>query len=59
MAFDPLSPEVVYALKGNIAYPVVGATASVVANLAAARMQDAYVGSTISLAASDVTVVKQ
>lgn len=59
MAFDPLSPEVVYALKGNIAYPVVGASAATIANTAAARMQDAYQGSTISLAATDVVVVKQ
>ena len=59
MAFDPLSPEVVYALKGNVAYPVVGASASAIGTLAQNRMQDAYTGLTITGAAADITVVKQ
>jgi hypothetical protein len=43
-ALDPLSPEVVYALKGNIALPFEDArTTTVVAAAASSRVNDAYV----------------
>lgn len=58
-AFDPLSQEVVYALKGNIAYPIVGASASAIATLAQGRLQDALTGATVTIPAGNVTVVKQ
>lgn len=61
MAFDPLSQEVVYALKSNIAYPIVGASAAAVASLAQSRLNDAWsaTGATTTVPASAVTVVKQ
>lgn len=60
-SFDPLSPEVTYASKGNVAYPVVGASASAVAALAQTRLDDEYTASgiTVTVPASAVTVVKQ
>lgn len=43
-AFDPLSPETVYALKGNIALPFEdNRTAATVAAAAGSRINDAYV----------------
>lgn len=41
MAFDPLSPEVAYALKGNIVAPV-GSNAAAMAASASSRLNDAY-----------------
>jgi hypothetical protein len=60
-AFDPLSPEVVYALKGNVAYPVIGASATALATLAQNRLGDAYApsGVTATVPSSAFTVVKQ
>lgn len=40
--FDPLSPEVTYALKGNIALPTVGASGSASSTKAATRLIDEY-----------------
>ena len=40
--FDPLSPEVAYALKGNIALPTVGASGSANSTTAGNRLKDAY-----------------
>lgn len=40
--FDPLSPEVAYALKGNIVLPTVGASGSANSTKAATRIIDAY-----------------
>lgn len=40
MSVLALSPEVVYTAKGNIAYPVVGASASALATLAQNRIKD-------------------
>lgn len=58
---EPLSPEVVYALKSNIAYPVVGASAATVAGLAQGRLNDAFsaTGVTTTVPSSAITVVKQ
>lgn len=39
--FDPLSPEVAYCLKGNVAYPTVGANAASIATIAQNREKDA------------------
>lgn len=59
--FDPLSQEVVYALKGNVAYPIIGASASAIATLAQGRLNDAYTpsGVTATVPSSAITVVKQ
>lgn len=56
---ETLSKETVYATKGNIAYPVVGASASAIATLAQNRMQDALPGVTVTVAAGNISVVKQ
>ena len=46
MAFDPLSPEVTYALKQNIKYPGTSAQATAAITAAQNRMQDAYANTT-------------
>jgi hypothetical protein len=40
MGLETLSPELVYATKGNIAYPSVGASPTVIADLAQRRYAD-------------------
>ena len=62
-AIDPLAPEVVYSLKSNIAYPIVGASASAIATTAQNRLQDAltdaFGNATVTIPAAMVQVVKQ
>ncbi|MGZ6570457.1 MAG: hypothetical protein ACXVHB_05990 [Solirubrobacteraceae bacterium] len=60
-SFEPLSPEVAYAAKGNIAYPTVGASAAAIAALAQTRLNDEYTGTgiTATVPSSAITVVKQ
>jgi hypothetical protein len=40
--FDPLSPEVAYAIKGNIKYPGTQQQATIAEGVAQARMNDGY-----------------
>lgn len=59
---DPqLSAEWAYAVKPNIAYPIVGASASAVAALAQARVDDelADKGITVTVPSTAINVVKQ
>lgn len=56
MAFDPLSPEVAYALKGNIKYPGTSAQATAAEASAISRMEDAYAGTTITFASNPIVV---
>ena len=54
MAFDPLSPEVTYALKQNIKYPGSSSQATAAEAAAISRMQDAYTGTTITFASNPI-----
>lgn len=56
MTFDPLSPEVTYALKGNIKYPGTSAQATAAETAAINRMEDAYSGTTITFASNPIVV---
>lgn len=61
-----LSPELAYCLKDNVAYPVVGASASSIATLAQTRLVDAATESSAAqtqlisaVTVANPTVVKQ
>lgn len=45
MALEVFSQELVYATKSNVAYPIIGASASALATLAQNRLKDAFTDS--------------
>ena len=52
---DPLSPEWVYAIKGNVAFPGTQTQATAAESLAATRATQAY-GQTVTVAAGSIKV---
>lgn len=52
---EPISPEWVYATKGNVAYPGTQAQATAAEGLAATRATQAF-GQTVTVAAGSVKV---
>jgi hypothetical protein len=55
-AFDPLSPAVVYAIKGNIKYPGTQAQATADEAAAQSRLNDALSPVTATVAAGSIKV---
>ncbi len=55
-AYDPLSPEVVYAVKGNIKYPLSQAMATASESLAQSRLNDALAPVTATVPAGTIKV---
>lgn len=53
-AFDPLSPEVTYAIKGNIKYPGTQAQATAAETAAQSRLNDALSPVTATVAAGTI-----
>lgn len=53
--FDPLSPEVVYALKPNVKYPGTSAQATAAEGVAQSRMNDAYSPATVTVPAGTIS----
>lgn len=56
MAFDPLSPPVVYALKGNLKYPGTQAQATADETNATNRLNDALSPVTVTVPAGTIKV---
>jgi len=53
-AFDPLSPEVTYAIKGNVKYPGNQTQATAAEGLAQSRLNDALSPVTATVAAGTI-----
>jgi hypothetical protein len=53
-AFDPLSPEVTYAIKGNIKFPGTQAQATAAEGAAQSRLNDALAPVTATVAAGTI-----
>jgi hypothetical protein len=56
MAFDPLSPEVVYAIKGNVKFPLTQALATAAETAATNRLNDALSPVTVTVTAGTIKV---
>lgn len=54
MAFDPLSPEVVYAIKGNVKFPGTQAQATAAETAAQSRFNDALTPVTATVNAGTI-----
>lgn len=53
-AFDPLSPEVTYALKGNLKFPGTQVQATAAEVLAQGRLNDALAPATVTVPAGTI-----